>query len=363
MSSKWYLRDWLSPQRTVVGTLENVHNSGGGLTGDNDTNVLITPDDPAILANRLGGPNTAVADHTQIECEVNVTSDGRDQFENWLKTMLGRKVTAQGVYVDDTGHDNKSELHPLDIVVGQVDDTQIPGTWFDQIVVQHHVALGTSMLLYRFAAASDNRAGVVQEGPPLAEFERDTSVTLALPPRPNGDPSLIPTGEWQLLSGTNFNVSIEPPRPEQGDIVNLVAFCTGVGFGNPGYVLGEVAVYWLNAALQLSIDQTSMNFLVNLDTGDTQTHTLHIINVGTGSVTLSVSPPPPPIPPAHLFPFSWHAIPTTTLSSGGVIAIEIEFTPFKKGIVQSGLSIQSNAQGFPRFVTLIGNATGAVNRE
>ena len=113
--------------------------------------------------------------------------------------MFGRKVTAQGVYVDDEhkDHGHKSELHPLDIVVGQVDDTQIPGIWFDQIVVQHNVALGTSMLLYRFAAASDNRAGVVQDGPPLAEFERDTSVTLALPPRPNGDPSLIPTGEWR----------------------------------------------------------------------------------------------------------------------------------------------------------------------
>lgn len=368
MGSKWYLRDWLAPQRTVVGTLENVHNSGSfQITdpdfGDGDTNVLITPDDPAILPNRFGGPNTAVADHTQIECEVNVTSDGRDQFENWLSTMLGRKVTAQGVYVDDTGHDNKSELHPLDIVVGQVDDTQIPGNWLDQIVVQHHVALGTNMLLYRFAAASDNRAGVVQEGPPLAEFERDTSVILALPPRPNGDPSLIPTGEWQLLSGTNFSVSIEPPRPEQGDIVNLVAFCTGVGFGNPGYVLGEVAVYWLNAALQLSVDQTSMNFLVNVDTGDTQTHTLHITNVGTESVTLTVPPSPPPIPPSHIFPFSWQAIPTTTLGSGGVIAIEIEFTPLKKGIVQSRLVIQSNAQGFPRTVTLIGTAIGAVHQE
>jgi len=122
MSSKWYLRDWLSPQRTVVGTLENVHNSGGPIglhPGDSDTNVLITPNDPAILANRLGGPNTAVANHTQIECEVNVTSEGRDQFENWLKTMLGRNVTAQGVYVDDTDHDNKSELHPLDIVVAR----------------------------------------------------------------------------------------------------------------------------------------------------------------------------------------------------------------------------------------------------
>ena len=137
--------------------------------------------------------------------------------------------------------------------------------------------------------------------------------------------------------------------------------CEGVGFGNPGYVLGEVAAYWLNAALQLSIDQTSMNFLVNLDTGDTQTHTLHITNVGTESVTLTV--PPPPIPPAHIFPFSWQAIPTTTLSSGGVIAIEIGFTPLKKGTVQSELVIQSNAQGFPRTVTLIGTAIGAVQKK
>src|SRR5581483_11880215 len=77
------------------------------------------------------GVNTAVPDHSQIECEINVPSDGRDQYEAWVRSMIGLSVTAQGVYVDDTGERDKSELHPLDIVVAEVDAPQVPGNWID----------------------------------------------------------------------------------------------------------------------------------------------------------------------------------------------------------------------------------------
>lgn len=364
MSDKWYLRDWRSPQRTVVGTLMNVHNSGGVVStnpGDNDTNVLVQPVPPApgepdILLNRFGGPNTATADHTQMECEVNVPSDGRDAYENWVRTMLGQQVTLQGVYVDDTEHDNKSELHPLDLVVGQVDASQIPGNWLDQIMVQHHVELGTSLNLFRFAAASDDRAGVFFEGPPLAEFDRDTSLALPMPPRPNADPGLVAQADWQPTTTSNASVSFVPASPGQGDVVNLVVQCTGVGFGDPGWVLGEVATYWLVAARQLDVSPQSVQF-GTVDIGESKTENVTITNTGTGPVVLTVPPPPPPVPPMHVFPYEWQPVATTTLASGGSLTVAVRFTALKAGVAQTALTVTSDAQGSPQRVTLTGTGS------
>jgi hypothetical protein len=304
---------------------------------------LIEPNDATkhLLLNRFGGPNTATADGTQIECEVNVNSDGRDQYENWVRTMLGLQVTAQGVYVDDTEHDDKSELHPLDIVVAQVNDSQIPGNWLDQLAVQLHLELGTSMLLYRFAAASDNREG----RPPLAEFDRTTTVSLTLPPQPAGHLIVSPEAQMRLLSSLNSQVRTQAGQAP--DAINLIVQCTGVGFGDPGYVLGEVAVYWVNPALQLRIDKTALNF-GTVNPGFSDSETVRIRNVGTGPVTLTVPPP------VHGIPFSWEAIPTTTLVTGGAITVEVSFSPFKPGTAQSALTIQSNAEGSPHRVTLTG---------
>jgi hypothetical protein len=360
MTNKWYLRDWLSPQRIVVGTLKDVHNSGGVIgihPGDSDTNVLISPNDATkdLLLSRFGGPNTATSDGSQIECEVNVTSDGRDQYENWVRTMLGLQVTAQGVYVDDTEHDNKSELHPLDIVVAQVNDSQI-GNWADQIASQLHLELGLDMFLYRFAAASDNRAGIAFEGPPLAEFDRTTVVSLPMPSRPGGNPSLNPEAQWKSLASSNAQVSTEPGSAT--DTINLVVQCTGVGFGDPGYVLGEVAVYWVNSVLQLNIDPMAVAF-GTINPGMSKSRAVHITNVGTGSVALSVPGPPQGIPS---FPFDWQAIPATTLASGGVIAIEITFSPSKAGQSQSGFSVESNAQGSPQHVTMTGTGSKVIEQ-
>jgi len=357
VSDKWWLRDWTSPQRTLVGVIQNVHNSGGIIgtnPGDNDTNVLITPDEAHqdLLLNRFGGPNTAVPDESQIECEINVPSDGRDQYEAWVRSMIGLSVTAQGVYVDDTGERDKSELHPLDIVVAEVDAPQVPGNWIDVIETQHHVTLGTSLRLFRFAAASDDRAGLVLEGPPLAEFDRETVVPLPLPP--NANPGLTPTAEFALLGSSNAGVFI---RTDGAGTVSVAVTCQGRGFGGPGWVLGEVVTYWLDPARQLDVSPASLTF-GPVAVGDIQSHTVTITNTGGGAVTLTVPPPPPPPPPLHVFPFSWEAVPTQALAPGAALTISVTYTGRKQGAAdQTALSVESDAQGSPQRVTLTGSTS------
>jgi hypothetical protein len=97
-----------------------VHRSSG-LLADHHTNVVIEPDDVSapLLVNRNGGTNA----DGRIECEVNVGSDWRDRYEEWMKTLLSGAVTAQGVWVDDNDHDSNTELHPLDVNLGTVDSS------------------------------------------------------------------------------------------------------------------------------------------------------------------------------------------------------------------------------------------------
>src|SRR5262249_35560002 len=116
---KWFLRDWGSPQRGLVGTLPDVHDRSGVLYGGgNDPHLEIVPrperEFQDLLKNRFTPPQANK--NGLIECEVNVGSDWRSQFEFFVNSLVGREVTAQGVFVDDDGHDSKTELHPVDVI-------------------------------------------------------------------------------------------------------------------------------------------------------------------------------------------------------------------------------------------------------
>jgi hypothetical protein len=170
--------------------LTNVHDSGGTLDGgDNDTNLEITPraDFAGLLTNRHGRDNQPQGGQDPvIECEVNVGSDWRSQYEFFVNSLVGHEVTAQGVFVDDDGHDSKTELHPMDVIFARVDDSQLPGDWGGALITQRGLVLDQSLFVTRFAGASDDREGVFLSGPPLASWDRPTAISLPLPPVPPG---------------------------------------------------------------------------------------------------------------------------------------------------------------------------------
>src|SRR4051812_13236413 len=79
--SKWYLRDWMAPQRIVVGTLTNVFIDDGWWDGDLDTNCVIMPtsDYSNLLINHEGAAN----DGDVLKGEVNIANIDL-QGQHWM---------------------------------------------------------------------------------------------------------------------------------------------------------------------------------------------------------------------------------------------------------------------------------------
>lgn len=256
--SGWVLRDINSPLRTLVGTLTEVYNSDG-LVGDGDTNVKIVPvpDEPntTLLKNRKGVDNR---DGT-IECEVNVTEDGdaRSHYESWVSSMIGAEVTAKGVYVDDEGHHDKTEIHPVDLIVARVNGSALPTDWIADVAAQHHLQVGIGLFAYRYAAASDDRDGVAWGAPPLAKQTRTTSVTLPFPSRPGSTRFPIAgttTPQVERRSGGARHAGSHIDMTVTGDTASaeLVVTVKAVDHGGPGFDLGELALYWVRSTPPVS---------------------------------------------------------------------------------------------------------------
>ncbi len=238
---KWFLEDWRAPQRVVVGTLTDVHITSG-IFSDGDTNIVIEPklEFQQLLINRFGKTN----ENGKLECEVNVKSDWRDLHMDWVSSLTQGEVTAQGVWVDDNEHDGGTELHPMDVIFGTVTGSKIPGDWINTLASERGLEVNTSMLAFRFAAASDVRGDVFNpETPPLSEWTRPTTFRLEYPPRP-AESDKVPI--WEQRSSLMENASIDfAPRDDGGKMVlDVTVTCLGRDYGGPGVLLGEIVTYW-----------------------------------------------------------------------------------------------------------------------
>lgn len=197
----WVLADpTRPPQQTVVGALSEVKpGDPQGRSGDDgDTGFMIRPHEPYYYL--LKNHNDNWNDDVKIECEVNVWPQVRVDHGDWVASMSAfDPVTAIGVWVEDTGHDNKTELHPVDIVFGRVHSTLISDDWLNELTVNRNLKLDINMNLYRFAIATDVRAffpfDEQSDGRPLlAGQTRPVTFTPDLPTPPNpmidpGDPT------------------------------------------------------------------------------------------------------------------------------------------------------------------------------
>lgn len=354
--SGWFLVDWKSPERTLVGTLTDVHNSGDfPPTQDHDSNLMIVPNadesNQALLKNRLGRPN----DGGVIECEVNVVRndhiDGPDTFENWVSSLIGLEVTAKGVFVEDEGHDNKTELHPLDIIVAQVDGSILPGDWITKVAQQHGLQVGSGLFAYRFGAAADNRKGGGFLGTPLAQWTRPTSVTLPLPPQP-ADPNFWATAELQI--GFTLNATAEVSTkvdPSGGGVATLAVTCLGKDYGGPGFVIGEVVTYW-SAGRQLALSAFELDF-GTLGVGEASNRTLVVRNTGTQAVQVTILSDAP-----WDSAFSWNAVGPVSLDIGQALDVDIAFSPVHAGTHRGVLTVTSDTPGSPQRVSLRGKCHG-----
>lgn len=104
----WYYVDANRPFVTLQGTIhKTIKHNVGDWFDDGDWNIHVNPFDKSFLKNRSGRVN---ADGL-IELEVNSRGNPSDLAARF---PIGTRVEASGAWVDDTGHDGKTELHPVD---------------------------------------------------------------------------------------------------------------------------------------------------------------------------------------------------------------------------------------------------------
>jgi hypothetical protein len=340
--SGWALRDSSDPVRTVVGTLIDVHNSDS----DGDTDMLVVPDAASapLLINRHGARNAVYA----VGCEVNVTEDGdaRSRFERWVSSMIGPpEVTVKGVYVDDTGHEDKTEIHPMDLIIARVSGSALPHDWIGDLAQQNAVQVGVGLFAFRYAAASDDRGG---ESPPLAGQTRATSVTLPFPVRLAG--ATEPQVEVRSAGARNAASHIDTTVVGDTASAELVVTVKSGDDGGPGFDLAEIALYW-SASRALLVNPGSLDFgLVGI--GQDRIKTFTITSIGSAPATVTVPDS------TSLSPFSWTAVPPTVLPPGGSLSVTVEFSPGEAGRFTDTASVLSDAGESPHVVRLKGRAGG-----
>jgi len=349
---KWFLHDWRSPQRVLIGTLTDVHDSSGILDGgDNDTNLEIVPrperEFQDLLKNRFTPPQANK--NGLIECEVNVGSDWRSQFEFFVNSLVGREVTAQGVFVDDDGHDSKTELHPVDVIFARVDDSQLPGDWIGALATQRGLVLDQSLFVTRFAAASDDREGLVLSGPPLAGWDRPTTFAPPLPPVPPGT-GWVPDFSVNMLRQDKATVDpavVEDPQGSGNLVIHVTITCQGRDYGGPGVAMGEIGTFWTSQTLPaIQISPTFIPF-GQVFIGESADRTVTITNTGHADLVITIPAPAGTI-------FTWEPISAQAIVPGASATVEVEFRPPGAGLAHGQLRVESNAAGSPHVVTMDG---------
>ena len=346
---KWFLRFWTDPQRTLVGELRNVHDSGGTLDGgDNDTNLEIAPLSEQVFQDLLQNRHNQVNGNGLIECEINVGSDWRSEFEFFVNSLVGREVTAQGVFVDDDDHGSKTELHPMDVVFARVDDSQLPGDWIGPLAAGRGLVLDQSLFVTRFAAASDDREGLVLSGPPLASWDRPTTFTLRLPPVPPGD-GWVPDFSLHMLRQDKATVDTAVVGdPQSGNlVVQLTITCRGRDYGGPGVAMGEIGTFWTSQTLPaIQISPANISFS-GVFVGDGTDRTVTITNTGHADLVITIPAPAGTV-------FTWDSVSGQAIAPGASFAVDVEFRPPGAGPAHGQLRVESNAAGSPHVVTMDG---------
>jgi len=342
--AKWVLR---SESEVLVGTLQRVY-VPSGLGSDGDTNLVIAPDlaHRGLLVNRHGRRNGDNA----MECEVNITDSlarfwWRPLFNKWVNSMMFTPINLVGVYVDDDGHDSKTELHPVDLIVGRVDQPLIPhdpSWWISRRAHDRGLQVvpldnpgsvaGELLYAYRLLASSDDRAGIA--GPLLSMTTRTVSLTVAMPPSPG--PTYTPYAAQSLALVDHAEVTVGITGTGTGRSVKVTVTCQAATQGGPGIVLGEIAAYWKNPAVpEVSVDPVSVSFGQVIPMR-TSTRTIRVTNIGVAPLLVSA-----PSPPAHSV-FTWAAFSDQTISAGGHRDVTVKFRPRVPGGATGVWHVETN---------------------
>lgn len=351
MAAKWIVQ---ADQAILVGKLDDVHHSG---SGDGDSSVNIIPDaaHAALLVNRSGHEN----ENGQVECEICVGSSWSNDYEDCVKSLLGATVTAVGVFVDDTEHSDKTELHPLDLVFAPVGSSRLATDWIGGLASQQHLSVGTTLLAWRFAAASDVRG---DDGrPPLGSSTRAVTFTLPFPPHPRppvraaAAPIVVGavapvTGVQVFLQG-NATIATHVRTQGTGTVVDVTVTCLGRDDGGPGVLAGEIVTYWGAPTPAILVSPRQLSFAAVVGESVDRSFSIQSVGLLPLHVTIAGSP--------ITHPFRWPQI-DTTVAPGSSIEVTVEFIARGAGQVSGTVPVQSNAPPGSLSVALTARATSRI---
>ena len=347
--------DSLAPERRMVGTISNVHIATDGVGHDDDTDFDIEPrsegEFQALLINRFDKPN----ENGKLECEIHVSDARRDQHLAWVRSLSGTEVTAHGVWVNDTAHEDKTELHPLDVVFGPVTASIMPGDWIGALAGERGLVVGATMLAFRFAAASDNRGNLFNRAkPPLSRQTRPITFNLPFPPRPDGNS--VARSEHRTFLVEHASIESADPDDLSGTIVQPVTVtCLDRDHGGPGIMLGELVTHWAApGAPSISVDLVDIDF-GKIGVGESVTRHVTIANNGQADLAVAIA--------GSGFPssFNWADV-NTIISPGGSFQLTIDFSPVAAGEARETVIVESNAPISPPRVALKGKAHGGTTQ-
>jgi hypothetical protein len=254
------------------------------------------------------------------------------------------------VFVDDDGHESKTELHPVDVIFARVEDSQLPGDWIGALAARRGLVLDQSLFVTRFAAASDDREGLVLSGPPLASWDRPTTITLPLPSVPPGD-GWVPDFSLQVLRQDKATIDpavIEDPGGSGNLMVQVIITCQGRDYGGPGVAMGEIGTFWTSQTLPaIQISPTHVSF-DKVTVKDVASRTVTITNTGHADLVITMAPP------VQHAVFTWEPVSGQAIAPGASVTVDVEFSPPGVGHAQGQLRVDSNAAGSPHVVTLEG---------
>lgn len=331
------------PAETLVGSIQRI--SVDDWDGDINVHIIPNADYEDIFVNRFGARTPGPT----ITCEVCPQFAVKDKVEAWMRTMLPGKATARGVYVDDKKHEEKPELHPLDLLVGHLTETTVkPSGWILDLAQRRNLDIGRTLLAYRFAAASDHRRKwPFKHGPPLYNKTRDVDLALAFPPQPGeGWNSTL-----ELRTEFQVNAIADVAQLGGGHGTKFFNFHVKCEADKVSAVFGDIVAYWVDpSSAEISLPQT-------LDFGTVQREarelTLRIENTGGDAVSISV---PPPHPNSG---WQWTATNQAVMPARSHRDERIVFRPSRSGTWREEWTIiYDEAVAGPRRVVLIGKRIG-----
>lgn len=229
---KWKLIDKKNPTRKVVGRLRKAYI----YLLDGDLNFQIQPyKEYEHLIEKDGIRNA----DGRIECEVETLDRHEDQVFEAFEHGIGGEFTAYGVWVNDTPHGSKFELHPLDALFTRLRGKHIP----DWTSIFKEKYKGTRILVHRVFASADQSD---KRFPPLADRTRTTVVEIPYPNKPRETKTKQWRPEFKSRIALNEHCKHEYQVGGTPDEPILMISITPRCFkeGEAGLMLFDVVTYW-----------------------------------------------------------------------------------------------------------------------